>query len=96
MQDVLAKNPNLKGFFFSGGWPMFVPEAYSRAIQSRADDIKSGKFVVISFDVQEPQLRILKSGLAYGAGRSAAVRNGRTIYDRSRPAIKEGESATAR
>ena len=96
MQDVLAKNPNLKGFFFSGGWPMFVPEAYSRAIQSRADDIKSGKFVVISFDVQEPQLRILKSGLATALVGQRPIRNGRTVYDRSRPAIKEGESATAR
>ena len=64
IQDILAKNPNLSGMFFSGGWPMFAPEAYSRAMRSRAEDIKSGKFVVISFDVQEPQLRLLKSGLA--------------------------------
>lgn len=64
IQDILAKNPNISGIFFSGGWPMFAPEAYSRALRSRADDIKSGKFVVISFDVQEPQLRLLKDGLA--------------------------------
>ncbi len=64
IQDVLAKNPNISGFFFSGGWPMFAPEAYSRALRSRADQIKNGKFVVVSFDVQEPQLRLLKEGLA--------------------------------
>lgn len=64
VQDVLAKNPTLSGMFFSGGWPMFAPEAYTRAVRSRADDIKAGKFVVVSFDVQEPQLRLLKSGLA--------------------------------
>ena len=64
MQDVLAKNPTLSGFFFSGGWPMFAPEAYTRALRNRADDIKSGKFVVVSFDVQEPQLRLLKAGMA--------------------------------
>jgi ribose transport system substrate-binding protein len=64
IQDILAKNPNLSGIFFSGGWPMFAPEAYTRALRSRADDIKSGKFVVVSFDVQEPQLRLLKAGLA--------------------------------
>ncbi len=64
VQDVLAKNPNLSGFFFSGGWPMFAPEAYTRAVRSRADAIKAGKFVVVSFDVQEPQLRLLKAGLA--------------------------------
>lgn len=64
MQDVLAKNPTLSGFFFSGGWPMFAPEAYTRALRNRADDIKSGKFVVVSFDVQDPQLRLLKAGMA--------------------------------
>jgi ribose transport system substrate-binding protein len=64
IQDVLAKNPNISGFFFSGGWPMFAPEAYSRALRSRAGEIKSGKFVIVSFDVQEPQLRLLKDGLA--------------------------------
>ena len=64
MQDVLAKNPSLSGFFFSGGWPMFAPEAYTRAVRAKADDLKGGKFVVVSFDVQEPQLRLLKAGLA--------------------------------
>lgn len=64
MQDVLAKNPGLSGFFFAGGWPMFAPEAYTRALRSRADDVKAGKFVVVSFDSQEPQLRLIKSGLA--------------------------------
>ena len=43
---------------------MFAPEAYSRAVRSRADALKEGKFVVVAFDVQEPQLRLLKSGLA--------------------------------
>jgi ribose transport system substrate-binding protein len=64
MQDVLAKTPGLSGFFFAGGWPMFAPEAYTRALRSRADDVKAGKFVVVSFDAQEPQLRLIKSGLA--------------------------------
>jgi len=64
MQDVLAKNPGLSGFFFAGGWPMFAPEAYTRALRSRADEVKAGKFVVVSFDAQEPQLRLIKSGLA--------------------------------
>ena len=64
VQDVLAKNPNLSGFFFSGGWPMFAPEAYTRAVRNRIDAIKAGKFVVVSFDVQDPQLRLLKAGLA--------------------------------
>ena len=64
LQDILTKNPKLSGVFFSGGWPMFAPDAYMRAVKSRADDIKSGKFVVVAFDVQDSQLRLLKQGMA--------------------------------
>jgi ribose transport system substrate-binding protein len=64
IQDVLTKNPNLNGIFYSDGWPMFAPEAYTRALQSRQTDIKSGKFVVVSFDTLTAQLKLLKTGLA--------------------------------
>jgi ribose transport system substrate-binding protein len=64
IQDVLTKNPNLSGIFYSGGWPMFAPEAYTRALQTRQADIKSGKFVVVSFDTLTSQLKLLKAGLA--------------------------------
>lgn len=64
IQDVLAKNPDLSGFFFSGGWPMFAPQAYARAVKNKADDIKAGKFAVVSFDVQDSQLQLLKQGFA--------------------------------
>src|SRR5208283_3304997 len=62
--DILAKNPNLDGIFYSGGWPMFAPEAYIRAIKGKAADIKAGKFVVVSFDTLQPQLKLLKDGYA--------------------------------
>ncbi len=64
IQDVLTKNPNLSGIFYSGGWPMFAPEAYSRALQGHQADIKSGKFVVVSFDTLTAQLKLLKEGYA--------------------------------
>jgi ribose transport system substrate-binding protein len=64
IQDVLTKNPKLDGIFYSGGWPMFAPEAYTRALQSHQADIKSGKFVVVSFDTLTAQLKLLKAGLA--------------------------------
>jgi ribose transport system substrate-binding protein len=64
IQDILAKNPNLDGIFYSGGWPMFAPEAYSRAVKSRAADIKSGKFVVVSFDTLPSQVKLLSEGFA--------------------------------
>jgi ribose transport system substrate-binding protein len=64
IQDILAKNSDIDGIFFSGGWPMFAPEAYSRALNKRHDDLKSGKFVIVSFDTLDVQLKLLKSGLA--------------------------------
>jgi ribose transport system substrate-binding protein len=64
IQDVLTKNPNLSGIFYSGGWPMFAPEAYTRALQAHQAAIKSGKFVVVSFDTLTSQLKLLKAGYA--------------------------------
>ncbi|SAK99315.1 periplasmic binding protein/LacI transcriptional regulator [Caballeronia fortuita] len=64
IQDILAKNPNLDGIFFAGGWPMFAPEAYIRAVKNKAADIKSGKFVIVSFDTLPSQIKLLKEGYA--------------------------------
>ena len=64
IQDVLAKYPHLDGIYFSGGWPMFAPAAYARAVKSRKADIKDGKFVIVSFDTLLPQLKLLKEGYA--------------------------------
>jgi ribose transport system substrate-binding protein len=63
VQDVLTRFPDLDGFFFSGGWPLFgAPEAYVKAIGKRAADIKTNKFVVISFDTLPEELKLLKDG----------------------------------
>jgi ribose transport system substrate-binding protein len=64
IQDMLAKNPNLDGIFFSGGWPMFAPEAYMRAVKNKVADLKSGKFVIVSFDTLPSQIKLLKDGYA--------------------------------
>jgi ribose transport system substrate-binding protein len=64
IQDLLVKNPDLKGIFISGGWPMYAYEAFSRALQSRHDDIKAGKLVVVSYDTTPSQLKLLKEGYA--------------------------------
>lgn len=64
IQDVLAKNPDLDGIFFSGGWPMFAPQAYARALKNKAEDLKSGKFTIVSFDTLPTQLKLLKEGYA--------------------------------
>lgn len=63
VQDVLTRHPDLNGFFFSGGWPLFgAPEAYIKAIGKHADDIKDHKFVVVSFDTLTEELKLLKAG----------------------------------
>lgn len=64
IQDILAKNPDLDGIFYVGGWPMFAPQAYARALAKKHDDIKSGKFVVVSFDTLPTQVKLLKDGFA--------------------------------
>jgi ribose transport system substrate-binding protein len=64
IQDILSKNPHLDGIFYSGGWPMFAPTAYARALKERKADIADGKFVVVSFDTLKPQLELLKGGYA--------------------------------
>lgn len=43
---------------------MFAPEAYIRAVKSRDADIKSGKFVIVSFDTLPMQIKLLKEGYA--------------------------------
>jgi ribose transport system substrate-binding protein len=64
IQDILAKNPNIDGIFFAGGWPMFAPEAYTRALKNKAADLKAGKFVIVSFDTLPTQIKLLKQGYA--------------------------------
>ena len=64
IQDILAKNPNINGIFFAGGWPMFAPEAYTRALKNKAADLKAGKFVIVSFDTLPAQIKLLKEGYA--------------------------------
>ena len=64
IQDILAKNPNIDGIYFSGGWPMFAPEAYERALKNKVADLRSGKFVIVSFDTLPAQIKLLKEGYA--------------------------------
>ncbi|WP_182084165.1 sugar-binding protein [Aureimonas sp. ME7] len=64
IQDVLAKNSDLDGIFFVGGWPMFAPQAYARAVKNKVEDLKAGKFVIVSFDTLPTQVKLLKDGYA--------------------------------
>ena len=58
IQDVLTRNPDLNGFFFSGGWPLFgAPEAYLKAVEQN-DRIEN--LTVVSFDSLPEELQLLK------------------------------------
>lgn len=64
IQDILSKNPDIDGIFMSGGWAMFAPQAYARALRNKVEDLKAGKFVVVAFDTLPNQLKLLKDGYA--------------------------------
>jgi ribose transport system substrate-binding protein len=58
IQDVLTRYPDINGFFFSGGWPLFgAAEAYVRAVgvNNRIESL-----TVVSFDSLPEELALLK------------------------------------
>ena len=58
IQDVLTRYPDLNGFFFSGGWPLFgAPEAYVRAVSGNH---RIENLTVVSFDSLPEELALLK------------------------------------
>jgi ribose transport system substrate-binding protein len=60
--DVISLHPDLNGLFITGGWPMFLPDNYKKAVASRVQDLNSGTFVIVAFDILPTQLRLLKDG----------------------------------
>jgi len=64
IQDTLIKYPNLDGFFFAGGWPLLAGDAYIKALGNRGPDVRTKKFIVVSFDTLPPILRVLHKGYA--------------------------------
>ena len=64
IQDTLTRFPKLDGFFFAGGWPLLAREAYITALGSRGEEVKTKKFVIVSFDTLPPILELLHAGYA--------------------------------
>jgi ribose transport system substrate-binding protein len=64
IQDTLTRFPKLDGFFFAGGWPLLAREAYITALGSRGQEVKTKKFVIVSFDTLPPILELLHAGYA--------------------------------
>jgi ribose transport system substrate-binding protein len=57
IQDVLTRYPDLDGFFFSGGWPLFgAPQAYVKAVDANH---RIETLTVVSFDSLPEELELL-------------------------------------
>lgn len=66
VEQMITANPNLTAIVMVGGWPLFAPEAYKNAMKKKEADVKAGKFVVVSFDTLESELKLTKEGFVTG------------------------------
>ncbi|MDH5189314.1 MAG: sugar-binding protein, partial [Rhodospirillaceae bacterium] len=60
--DLLTRHPDLNAIAIAGGWPMFAPEAFKKAVSSASARMKSGEFVLVAGVSLEMQLRLVKDG----------------------------------
>ena len=63
---MITANPDLNAIVMVGGWPLFAPEAYKNALQKVEARVKSGEFVIVSFDTLPSELQLLKEGYVHG------------------------------
>jgi ribose transport system substrate-binding protein len=66
MEDILNKNPNLDAFVPTGGFPQFVPDAYTNVATKYKDKIASGALALVVADTLPVQIDLMKKGLSSG------------------------------
>src|ERR1700730_8613195 len=66
MEDILNKNPNLDAFIPTGGFPQFVPDAYTNVATKYKDKIASGALALVVADTLPVQIDLMKKGLSAG------------------------------
>jgi ribose transport system substrate-binding protein len=64
--DLLTKHPDLTAIAIAGGWPMFAPEAFKKAVAPAQARMKSGDFVLVAGDSLKSQLELVQGGFANG------------------------------
>ncbi|MBD3678829.1 MAG: sugar-binding protein [Rhodobacteraceae bacterium] len=64
--DLLIKYPDLNAIAIAGGWPMFAPEAFKKAVEPAMARMGSGEFVLVAGDSLDMQLELVKAGYANG------------------------------
>ena len=76
MEDILGKYPKLDAFIPTGGFPQFIPQAYTKVAEKHKARIDSGELALVVADTLPVQMDLMKKGLSLGPGRPAAVRDG--------------------
>jgi ribose transport system substrate-binding protein len=66
MEDILNKYPDLDAFVPTGGFPQFLPDAYSKTAEKVKDKIASGKLALVVADTLPVQIELMKKGLSSG------------------------------
>jgi ribose transport system substrate-binding protein len=66
MEDILAKYPDLDAFVPTGGFPQFVPQAYTRVAEKYKQRIADGSLALVVADTLPVQIDLLKAGLSEG------------------------------
>ena len=66
MEDILNKYPDLDAFIPTGGFPQFLPNAYTKTAEKVKDKIASGKLALVVADTLPVQIGLMKKGLSAG------------------------------
>jgi len=66
MEDILNKYPDLDAFIPTGGFPQFLPDAYTKTAEKVKDKIALGKLALIVADTLPVQIELMKKGLSAG------------------------------
>ncbi len=66
MEDILAKYPDLDAFVPTGGFPQFLPDAYTAVVTKYKDKLASKKLALVVADTLPVQMDLMKKGLSLG------------------------------
>src|SRR5438128_10665309 len=66
LEDILNKDPNLDAFVPTGGFPQFLPDAYTNVASKYKDKVASGALALVVADTLPVQIDLMKKGLSAG------------------------------
>jgi ribose transport system substrate-binding protein len=66
MEDTLAKYPQLDAFIPTGGFPQFIPQAYTRVAEKHKARIDDKSLALVVADTLPVQMELMAKGLSLG------------------------------